>query len=115
MIALSLPDKDIGRFRLICAATNDAIDADHDRFWFLRWRDQYDSPLVPHHNHSETKHQYQFRKHSMKPVSFHRGHTRKEKDYLRVVKAIIVGKSISSFRSQPRSAMCCHVVNTDLR
>jgi hypothetical protein len=116
MIALNLSDKDVGNFRLICVSTNDAIDADHDRFWFYRFREHFDPPRCPHANHSQTKQIYQARRHAMnRGMRFIHGYTRQEKAYLQMVKDIIVGKSIASLLFLPYLAMCRHVLCTDLR
>lgn len=97
MIALNLSDKDVASFRLICHSTNDAIDADYNRFWFLRWRQQYDSPKAPHRGHAHTKRVYQDRVRDMHKGfrKFTGGKSPREKVYLEAIKQIIIGKSIS--------------------
>lgn len=93
MIALQLSDKDVASFRLICRATNDAVDGDYDRFWFLRWRQHFDVPIGAHPGgHIQTKYAYQTRMSRMpKKMKFYAGATVKEKEYLEAIKAIIIG------------------------
>lgn len=93
MIALSLSDKDVANFRLICLSSNDAIDADNDRFWFYRFRQVFDPPRRRHTSNSVTKMIYQTRcKLLANGMRFRRGYTRQEKVYLQMVKEIIIGK-----------------------
>jgi hypothetical protein len=93
MIALNLSDKDVANFRLICASTSDAIDADNDRFWFYRFRQVFDPPRRRHASHAVTKMIYQTRSKLLaNGMRFRRGYTRQEKVYLQMVKDMIIGK-----------------------
>ncbi|TID21306.1 hypothetical protein E6O75_ATG04701 [Venturia nashicola] len=92
MIALQLSDKDIASYRLVCRTANDAVDGDYDRFWFLRWHQQFDYPIKAHSGgHVQTKQEYQNRMGKMpKTIKFNGGLTKKEKLYLESIKAIII-------------------------
>ncbi|KAE9976183.1 hypothetical protein EG328_002735 [Venturia inaequalis] len=92
MIALELSDKDVASFRLVCRASNDAVDSDFNRFWFLRWRQLFDDPNgAQPGDHAETKKEYQARMSKMpKTIQFNTGLTKKEKSYLEAIKDIII-------------------------
>ncbi|QDS74352.1 hypothetical protein FKW77_004743 [Venturia effusa] len=89
-IAIYLSDKDIANFRLVCRVANYAIDADYNRFWSDLWKQQYDLPRVAHRDHTQTKREYQSRRETMPKTRFNGGLTRKEKLYLKTIKAIII-------------------------
>ena len=104
-------DKDLASFRLICKSTHDAVDADACSFWRRRFKQTFESAnlkLTGRRNEDGEKYrtEYQTRKkvlHVIDPVfqmagklpklQFEIGTTAKEREALRVLRDLIVGKS----------------------
>lgn len=103
-------DKDIGNFRLICHATDNAVDSDGFSFWRHRFLDQFDAPKLGYTggrvvNSAEIREEYKARKEmtnvihpdfqklgKVKPkLRFRVGHGNREKIALRVLRDLING------------------------
>jgi hypothetical protein len=92
MIALELSDQDIANFRLVCHSTNNAVDDDRNYFWRQRYNATYD-PAGLSRPSSAMKSLYQLRRRwQRKAPVFSSGNSRDEKDFLQVIKGIIIGK-----------------------
>jgi hypothetical protein len=92
MIALELSDQDIANFRLVCHSTNNAVDDDRNYFWRQRYNATYD-PAGLSRPSSAMKSLYQLRRRwQRKAPAFVGGNSRDEKDFLQVIKGIIIGK-----------------------
>ncbi|KAL6708480.1 hypothetical protein ACN47E_002743 [Coniothyrium glycines] len=84
-------DKDVAAFRLICRATNDAIDADNCSFWRAKFREKY--ALKEGVDNSDLMQIYQRRAkllHRGTSYNFFRGHQRRENDVVKVLRGLIV-------------------------
>ncbi|KAF2995871.1 hypothetical protein E8E13_004081 [Curvularia kusanoi] len=84
-------DKDIISFRLVCRATNDAIDADRGSFWRLRFRERYayKSGLV----NKDLRRAYQRRSKMLRRgtgYDFFHGYRKREQDVIEVLRDLIV-------------------------
>jgi hypothetical protein len=92
MIALELSDQDLASFRLICHATNFAVDDDRNYFWRQRFNCYYDV-THPSRNGAAMKILYQGRRGwQRRAPRFSGGNSKAEQSCLREIKGIIVGK-----------------------
>lgn len=92
-------DTDLCNFRLLCHATDDAVNADGLSFWRLRFLSQFEKPawkasgkkLI---DNQVYKDQYQLRKRVLKNgARFKAGESGKEKVCLQVLKDLMLGRS----------------------
>ncbi|KAJ4338446.1 hypothetical protein N0V87_003989 [Didymella glomerata] len=84
-------DKDIISFRLVCRATNDAIDADHGSFWRHVFRKKYAFKEGP--SNKELRRMYQRRAKMLRRgtgYDFFRGYKKREQDVVEVLRELIV-------------------------
>jgi hypothetical protein len=96
MIALELSDQDLASFRLVCHATNNAVDDDRNYFWRQRFNLYYDA-THPSRNAAALKILYQGRRGwQRKAPRFSSGNSKTEQSCLRIIKGIIIGKASSS-------------------
>ncbi len=87
-------DADIAAFRLICRATKDAIDADGRSFWRAKFREKYD--MKEGLSNTELSKLYKNRARQLRwgtEYSFFRGHKKREKQAVRILRDLIVGKT----------------------
>jgi hypothetical protein len=102
MIALELSDQDLASFRLVCHATNDAVDDERNYFWRQRFNQYYDA-THPSRNAAAMKILYQGRRGwQRRAPCFSSGNLKIEKTCLHVIKSIIIGKDTSC---SPRSTV----------
>lgn len=86
-------DKDIAAYRIICKATNDAVDADNCSFWRAKFRERYD--FKDGQSNTMLAAQYQNRAKQLRRgrcYGFFRGHRIREQDVMKVLRDLIVGK-----------------------
>ncbi|KAH7385622.1 hypothetical protein BKA66DRAFT_528087 [Pyrenochaeta sp. MPI-SDFR-AT-0127] len=84
-------DKDIISYRLVCRATNDAIDADNCSFWRAKFREKY--AFKEDSSNTTLARHYQNRARQLRrglAYDFFRGHKRREKDVVKVLRDLIV-------------------------
>lgn len=85
-------DKDIATYRLICQATNNAVDADNLSFWRIKFREKY--AFKEGIANDRLQRIYQRRSKLLrhgKKLDFFRGHKKREKEVLIMLKDMIVG------------------------
>ncbi|KAF2002885.1 hypothetical protein P154DRAFT_618273 [Amniculicola lignicola CBS 123094] len=84
-------DRDVCSYRLVCRATNDAIDGDRYSFWRTRFRETYAyDKSVPN---GLLKKEYQRRQRCLRigaSIRFYNGHSKNERKVLRVLRDLIV-------------------------
>lgn len=86
-------DKGIISFRLVCRATNDAIDADHGSFWRHVFRRKY--AIKPGTTNKDLRRLYQRRAKTLRRgtgYDFFRGFKKREQDVVEILKDLIVGR-----------------------
>ncbi|KAF1840797.1 uncharacterized protein K460DRAFT_380586 [Cucurbitaria berberidis CBS 394.84] len=84
-------DKDIASYRLICQATNDAIDADNKSFWRAKFREKF--ALKEGSSNSSLQGLYQNRAKQLRRgtgYGFFRGHKKRELDVIEVLRDLII-------------------------
>lgn len=102
-------DSDLCTFRLVCHSTLDAVDADNCSFWRRRFQDVFESSTVLSmgRNNVAFKKAYQKRRGCLKNgASFRTGETKRERECLEVLRDLVVGEFVYSFRLHfPPSAL----------
>lgn len=86
-------DNDLGKYRFVCKATKESVDADNLSFWRRRFHERFEKSAVITNN-AEFKRVYQRRRFWLKNGAiFKTGDTRKEKECLEVLRELVVGES----------------------
>ncbi|KAJ4367353.1 hypothetical protein N0V83_006934 [Neocucurbitaria cava] len=91
-------DKDVATYRLICSATNDAVDADNKSFWRAKFREKY--ALKEGTPNSKLATIYQNRAKQLRRGTgypFFRGHKKREIDVVEILRDLIVESFQGSF------------------
>ena len=93
-------DKEIATYRLVCRATNNAIDADNQSFWRAKFREQY--VLKEGVSNAYLQRTYQRRARLLRrgtTYDFFRGHKGREASVVEILRDLIVGKWTVKYRS----------------
>ncbi|KAF1943214.1 hypothetical protein EJ02DRAFT_343604 [Clathrospora elynae] len=109
-------DKDIATYRLICRATNDAIDADKLSFWRAKYREKYAFKEGVPNNQLQRK--YQRRSRLLRRgvrYDFFRGHKKHELAAIEILRELIVGMYSGQIETdehgRPRCKNQTHLLN----
>ena len=86
-------DEDIKTYRLICQATNDAIDADNHSFWRAKFSEKYDTKAGV--SNIALAKLYQVRAVLLQQgleYDFFRGHKKGEKAVVKMLRDLVIGE-----------------------